>query len=113
MECNHSHNCICKNISNSNCNYAQIENNFTDYLINIIGPNSEQDYSRELKFKSIKNIITNAFFMDNTMVPHIFCFGSFSLRTYLPDSDIDITLILENKTTNQIISNYSYEYLNK
>ena len=94
-------------------NYFQIENKFCDYIVNIIGPNQEQDLLREHKFKSIKNIIQNAFYMDHNIIPHIFSFGSYSLKTYLPDSDMDITIILEDKSTNQIISNYSYEYLNK
>lgn len=95
------------------CNYEQIEKNFTDYIINTIGPNTDIDYTRELKFKSIKKIIQDAFYMEHGIIPHVFSFGSFPLRTYLPDSDMDITIILEDKTTKTIISNYSYEYLNK
>jgi DNA polymerase sigma len=95
------------------CNYSQIENNFTEYILSIIGSNLEQDLSREMKFKMIKNIILNGFAFEQGIIPHIFSFGSFPLRTYLPDSDMDITIILEDKTTGSIISNYSYDYLNK
>lgn len=93
-------------------NYAQIDNNFADYIINLIGPSSERDESRENKFKSIKKIILKSF-QDQNIIPHIFSFGSFPMRTYLPDSDIDITIILEDKNSKAIMTNYTYDYLNK
>ncbi len=94
-------------------NYKQLENNFVDYILNLVGPNFEIDKSRELKFLFIKNIILKAFYMEHSIIPHIFCYGSYPLRTYLPDSDMDITIILEDKSTKTIITNYSYEFLNK
>lgn len=94
-------------------NYSQIEKNFTDYITSIIGPNLEQDLSREKKFQILKSIIQNALIFESNINVHIFSFGSFPLNTYLPDSDIDITLILEDKITRKIITNYSFEYLNK
>ncbi len=95
------------------CDYTRIENNFRDYIISTLGPSEDHDYSREYKFKSIKKIIQNGFAAEPGIIAHVFSFGSFPLRTYLPDSDMDITVILEDKTTNQIISNLSYEFLNK
>jgi hypothetical protein len=95
------------------CNYFKVEKVFSDYIINLIGPNSNQDYSREMKFKSIKKVLENGFYLENGITPHVFSFGSFPLRTYMSDSDMDITIILEDRMTGNIISNYSYEYLNK
>jgi DNA polymerase sigma len=94
-------------------NFPQIEKKFTDYIINIIGPSQELDNSRESKFNKIKHILQKAFIQEKGIKFHIFSFGSFPMRTYLPDSDMDITIILEDIQTKTIISNYSYEYLNK
>ena len=66
-------------------NYEMIEKKFVDYLISIIGPNQEQDTQRETKYKSFKKIILNAFVNEHGIIPHVFSFGSFPLRTYLPD----------------------------
>jgi DNA polymerase sigma len=95
------------------CDFTRIENNFRDYILRALGPNLDHDYSREIKFKAIKKIIQNGFAAEPGIIAHVFSFGSFPLRTYLPDSDMDITVILEDRSTNQIISNLSYEYLNK
>jgi len=95
------------------CDYTKIENTFRDYIMSILGPNEEHEYSREFKFQSIKKIIQKGFSSEPGIIAHVFSFGSFPLRTYLPDSDMDITVILEDKTTNRIISNLSYEFLNK
>jgi DNA polymerase sigma len=95
------------------CDYSKLENNFVEYILNLIGPNIELDKSREIKFHALKNIISKAFFIDQTIIPHFFCYGSYPLQTYLPDSDMDVTIILEDKNTHTIITNYSYEFLNK
>jgi DNA polymerase sigma len=95
------------------CDFTRIENNFRDYILSALGPNVDHDYSREIKFKVIKKIIQNGFASEPGIIPHVFSFGSFPLRTYLPDSDMDITVILEDRNTHQINSNLSYEYLNK
>ena len=81
------------------CDYTRIENDFRDYILNTLGPNEEHDYSRENKFRLIQKIIQNGFASEQGIVPHVFSFGSFPLRTYLPDSDMDITVILEDKKT--------------
>lgn len=94
-------------------NFFQLETNFTDYIISLVGPSVEQDYVRESKLNQIKYIITKAFQSEQNIKPHIYSFGSFPIRTYLPDSDLDVTIILEDLETQTIITNYSYEYLNK
>lgn len=93
--------------------YVKIEKHFVDYIINLVGPNEDYDKQREEKFKNIKKIIENSFENEQDLHPHIFCFGSYPLKTYLQDSDLDITIMFEDKTNESIISNYSYEFLNK
>ena len=94
------------------CNYSQIDNLFSDYIIKLIGPNAEQDLYRESKFKIIKLILKKAF-SEQGITPHIFKFGSFPIRTYLPESDMDVTIILEDTSSNLIILNPGIDYQNK
>jgi DNA polymerase sigma len=93
--------------------YIKIENKLTDYLLDTLGPNVNTDKEREEKFLHIKKVIEKAFENDNTILPHIYCFGSFPLKTYLTDSDLDITIIFEDRETKNIICNNSYDFLNR
>lgn len=93
--------------------YKQLEKHFADYIINLLGPNEELDSQREKRFNSLRAIIIGSFIQEIGIVPHVFCFGSFPLKTYLQESDLDITIILEDKIKGTMLSNYSYDYLNK
>jgi hypothetical protein len=93
--------------------YKQLEKHFADYIINLLGPNEELDAQREKKFNSLRGIIIGSFQQEIGIMPHIFCFGSFPLKTYLQESDLDITIILEDKSKGTMLSNYSYDYLNR
>jgi DNA polymerase sigma len=93
--------------------FEKLERIYVEYIINLIGPNEEIEYERCEKFKIVKKILTNSFITEDNIIPHIFCFGSFPMKTYLPDSDMDITIILEDSHTGNIITHYSYEFLNK
>lgn len=93
--------------------YKQLEKHFADYIINLLGPNEELDFQREKKFNSLRGIIIGSFIQEIGIIPHVFCFGSFPLKTYLQESDLDITIILEDKLKGTMLSNYSYDYLNK
>lgn len=93
--------------------FEKLERIFVEYIINLIGPNEEIEIERSEKLKIMKKILTSSFSIEDNTVPHIFCFGSFPMKTYLPDSDMDITIILEDKETGSIITQYSYEFLNK
>ena len=95
------------------CKFFKLERILVDYIINLIGPNTENELDRSEKLNTMKKIINNSFCLEKNIIPHIFCFGSFPLKTYLPDSDMDITIILEDKQTNTIITNFSFEFLNK
>ncbi len=94
--------------------YTKIENKFADYILNLLGPNEELDKQREEKFNFIKNLIINEFEKEcQDITPHIFCFGSFPLKTYLQESDLDITILFEEKKKNNLLLNYSFDFLNK
>ena len=94
------------------CNYCEIEKKFSNYVIKLIGPSSEQDLFRDNKFKIIKSVLEKAI-EDQGVIPHIFSFGSYPIKTYLPESDMDVTIILEDMSTNQIITNLSLDLQNK
>lgn len=92
--------------------FTKLENFFVDFILSKVGPTPESDKSREEKFNNIKNILTEAF-KDDSYIPYIFSFGSCSTKTYLTDSDLDITIVFEEKLTNKFAINTSLEFLNK
>ena len=94
-------------------NYILIEKVFTDYILNYSGPNKEQDDYREEKYKIIKNVLLKAFQDEPDIKIKIFSFGSFPFKSYHRDSDIDMTIVLIDKTTDKLISSYSIELLTK
>ena len=94
-------------------NYSLIEKAFTEYILNYSGPNEEQDDYREEKYKIIKNVIMKAFQEEQDIKIKIFSFGSFPFKSYHRDSDIDMTIILIDKTTDKLITSYSIELLTK
>jgi len=82
--------------------YSLIEKRFADYLLNLIGPNENLDNEREKKFNIVKTILENSFYNEG-IKPHIYSFGSYPTRTYLPESDMDMTILLEDKNTKKVI----------
>ena len=94
-------------------NYSLIEKVFTEYILSYSGPNKELDEYREEKYSIIKNIILKSFQDEPDIKIQIFSFGSFPFRSYHRDSDIDLTLILIDKTTDKLITSYDIELLNK
>ncbi len=94
--------------------YTAIENKFADYIIDLLGPNKDLDKQREDKFNFIKNLISGVLEKDYPdYKTHIICFGSFPLRTYLHESDLDITILFEEKANGELLVNYSFDFLNK
>ena len=94
-------------------NYSLIEKVFTEYILSYSGPNKELDDYREEKYSIIKNIILKSFQDDPDIKIQVFSFGSFPFKSYHRDSDIDLTLILIDKTTDKLITSYGVELLNK
>ena len=94
-------------------NYSLIEKVFTEYILSYSGPNKELDEYREDKYTIIKNIILKSFQDEPDIKIQIFSFGSFPFKSYHRDSDIDMTLILIDKTTNKLITSYGIDLLNR
>jgi len=78
------------------CDYASVDKAFSNYLLKLVGPNFEQDTSRENKFQRLKLILEHTM-KENGIKAKIFNFGSFPIRTYLQDSDMDVTIVLEDE----------------
>lgn len=94
------------------CAYNEIDKKFSDYILKLVGPSDEQDQIRELKFKQMKSVLERTFLAQG-IIAHVFSFGSFPFRTYLPESDIDITIVIEDSLSHQIITINNSEYQNK
>jgi DNA polymerase sigma len=94
--------------------YLKLERKFVDFILELLGPNEELDKIREARFKFIQGIILTAFEKEFPDVqPHIFLFGSFPLKTYLQESDLDITIIFEDKIKKCFYLNNSFDFMNK
>ncbi len=93
--------------------FEKLERTFVDYVINLVGPNKVNEMERSEKLEIMKHIIKSSFESESNIIPHIFCFGSFPMKTYLPESDMDVTIVLEDCQKGTIITKYSYEFLNK
>lgn len=93
--------------------YIAIEKTLINYIINLIGPNQHQNELRENKFNIIKKIVLETFSNLEDIQGHIFYFGSFPMKTYLPDSDLDITVLLSHKKNGKPYANYSYDSFNE
>jgi len=92
---------------------SKIERLFVDFILNEVGPNKEKEKERNTKYNLAKQIIENALIMNYpNYIPHIFIYGSFSIKTYLKDSDIDITIILENKENHELLKDISNILIN-
>ena len=94
-------------------NYSLIEKVFTEYILSYSGPNRELDEYREEKYSIIKNIILKSFEEEPDIKIQIFSFGSFPFKSYHRDSDIDMTLILLDKSSNNLITSYGLDLLNR
>ena len=95
-------------------NYNKIEELFVDFILDIIGPNLERDKDRNTNLSIVKGIITNIF---NKKLPdyitHIFPYGSFPMKTYLKDADIDLTIFFESKFEQKILIELPLDIINK
>lgn len=92
--------------------YNKIERTFSDFIINLVGPNSERDKARNEKFLIIKKIMDKAIQAEiKEYIPHIFTYGSFPIKTYMKDADIDITIIFEDIKTHKLVLNVPFEII--
>ena len=85
-------------------NKAKIQRLFVDFILNEVGPNEEKEKDRNSKYNLVKQIIENSLITNYpNYIPHLFLYGSFSIKTYLKDSDIDIAIVLENKENHELL----------
>ena len=95
-------------------NYNKIEELYVDFILDIIGPNANTENDRNTKLKVVKTIITNLF---NQKLPdyitHVYQYGSFPIKTYLKDADIDITIFFESKIEKRILIEVPLDLINK
>ena len=84
-------------------NYKEIEELFIDFILDIIGPNIESENERSSHLKIIKDIILNIL---KKKLPdyetHVLPYGSFPIKMYLKDADIDITIFFESKVDKKV-----------
>ena len=91
----------------------KLEKLFVDFILRRVGPNEENENERNSKFVFVKNIITSSITAKYPdYIPYIFTYGSFPIKTYLKEADIDITIILEDKNTHQILLDFSQNNIN-
>ena len=91
----------------------KVEKLFVDFILKGIGPNEERENNRNTKFNIAKKIIKNTITTEYPdFIPYVFTYGSFPLKTYLKEADIDITIILEDKNTHQILIDLSNDIIN-
>ena len=86
-------------------NKAKLQRLFVDFILNEVGPNEEKEKERNTKYNLVKQIIENSL-MNNypNYIPHLFLYGSFSIKTYLKDSDIDIFHKCDSSSTSYTVS---------
>ena len=91
----------------------KIERLFVEFILNEIGPSEEKEKERNEKYILVKQLLENILLLNYPeYIPHIFLYGSFSIKTYLKDSDIDMTIILEKKENQEIIKDISNILIN-
>ena len=85
-----------------------------DFILDIIGPNTERESDRNIKLKVLKNIIINIF--DKNLpdyTTYVLPYGSFPIKTYLKDADIDLTIFFESKSEKKILIELPLNLINK
>ena len=81
-----------------NMNYKNIEELFVDYILSVIGPNSLTESERMNNLCIIKGIIAEILKKQlPDYITYVIPYGSFPVKSYLKDADIDITICFESK----------------
>ena len=94
-------------------NYKKIEELFVDFILDLTGPTPDQEDERIVKFEATKNIIINKLNKEFPLYDtYILPYGSFPMKVYLKNADIDITIILQSKDEKNIIMEMDSELIN-
>ena len=84
--------------------YVKIEELFVDYILNKLGPNSETENIRSEVLEKITTIINDILQKDMVdYITYVIPYGSYPVKTYLNDADIDITICFKSKKSNKMI----------
>jgi hypothetical protein len=77
-----------------------VESQFTSYFLQKLGPSKTSENKRKHIFELIKSVIEKTYskssepnHIEGEQNVHVLKYGSDPLKTYLPDSDIDITVV--------------------
>ena len=81
-----------KNSINLSSNLREAEDLFLRYFLAKVAPSEDSDFRRSQIFSKIKSIIETA-----TGGAFVVRYGSDPLKTYLPESDVDITVIRKER----------------
>ena len=95
-------------------NYKKIEELFVDFILDIIGPNPERENERNNNLSIVQGIISNILskkLPDYTT--YVLPYGSFPIKTYLKDADIDITIFFESKTDKKVLIDIPIQLIDK
>ena len=79
-------------------NYKKIEELYVDFILDLTGPSQQLETDRETNFTIVKNIIFNV--LNKNFPAHnayILPYGSYPMKSYLKNADIDITIFLQSK----------------
>ena len=94
-------------------NNEKLEELFVDFILDIIGPNEIQETERNNKYFIVKKLIEDDLSKQfPEYILHILSYGSFPIKEYLKDADIDITIFLENKNTHEILIDIPGDFIN-
>ena len=95
-------------------NYKKIEDLFVDFILNKIGPNTERENERNNNLSIVQTIILNIL---TKRLPdynsYVLPYGSFPIKTYLKNADIDITIVFESKAEKKILIDLPTDLIDK
>ena len=95
-------------------NTNKIEELFVDYILNTIGPNDETEKERNKCLELIKGIIAENLVKELTdYIIYVIPYGSFPVKSYLKDADIDITICLWSKINKRMLVDIPNSHIDK
>ncbi len=95
-------------------NYSKIEELYVDFILDMIGPSLERELERNTNLNIVKDIIINIF--ENKLPDYqtyIFPYGSYPIKTYLKNADIDITIFFVSKSEHKVFFDLPIDLINK